>query len=95
MEQVYMCIIAALKVGYKLFMARRLLAVYEDKKFMDIDTERKRQKRGRKVVTFGVKSRALDAADILNHTWVFDEKYAKKTSIKNCWKIWDIEIFLF
>ena len=81
-----MGIIAVLKVGYKFFMVRRLLDAYEDHFFTDIDTAWKIQKRGCKGLAFGGKYRVLDAAEILNHILSLDQKYAKTTSIKNCWK---------
>ena len=77
-----MGIIAVLRVRYKLFMVRRLLAVYEDQCFTDIDTARKGQKIGCKVLTFVGKSHVLDAAEILNQIWSLNEKYSKITSIK-------------
>ena len=50
-----MDVIEVLWVGYKLFMVRRLLDVYEDHNFTDIDTSRKRQKIGCKVWRLEVK----------------------------------------
>ena len=79
-----MGIISVLKVGYKFFMVRRLLAMYEYQTFTDIDTARKIQKRGCKGLAFGGKTHVLDAYEILNHIWSLDEKYTKTTSIKNC-----------
>ena len=81
-----MGIIAVLKVGYKLFMVRILLAVYEDQTFTEIYIARKRQKRGCKGMSFRGKAHIIDAPEILNHICSLDEKYAKKTSIKSCWK---------
>ena len=82
-----MGIIEVLKVGYKFFMVRRLLAVYEDQNFTEIDTARKIQNRGCKGMAFGGKYNIIDAAEILNQFWSLDEKYSKTTSIKNYWKI--------
>ena len=67
-------------------MVRRLLDVYEDYTFTDIDTARKRKKRGFKGLEFGGKAHILDVDEILNKIWSLDEKYAKTTSIENCWK---------
>ena len=47
-----MGIIAVLKVGHKISMVRKLLAVYEDQTFTEIDTSRKSQNRGCKGLAF-------------------------------------------
>ena len=67
-------------------MVRRLLAVYEDQTFTEIDMAQKKQNRGYKGLEFGGKSHVLDVDEILNRIWILDEKHAKTTSIKKCWK---------
>ena len=41
-----MCMLAVLKLGYKVFMVNKLLDAYKDQSFADIDLARKKQKRG-------------------------------------------------
>ena len=85
-QPAYIGIISVLKVRYKFFIVRRLYAVYKDQNFTETDAARKMQQIGCKGMAFRGKDYVLDVAEILNHIWVFDEKYAKTTSIKNCWK---------
>ena len=76
-------------------MVRRLLDVYEDYTFTDIDTARKRKKRVYKGLEFGGKAHILDVDEISNKIWILDEKYAKKLPLRTAGKIWYLEIFLF
>ena len=57
-----MGIITVLKVGYKSFTVRRLLAVYEDQNHTEIYTSRKGKNRVCKGMAFVGKSSVLDAA---------------------------------
>ena len=86
-----------LKVWYKFFMVIRLLAVYEYQTFTEIDTSRKIQTRWCKGLAFGGRAHVLDVSEIWNKIWSLDDKYAKTTSIKNCWKnllSWNIIILM-
>ena len=67
-------------------MVRRLLDVYEDQNVREIDKARKRKNRGCKGLAFGGEAHVLDAAEILNQIWSIYDKYAKTTSVRNCWK---------
>ena len=47
-------------------MVRRLLDMYEDQTFKEIDTAKKRQNKGGKGLEFGGKFHVLDASEISN-----------------------------
>ena len=88
-----MGIIAVLKAGYKLFMVRRLLVVYENQIFRGIYIAHKIQKREYKGLEFGGKAHVLNGAEILNQIWSIDEKYANKLPFRTSLKIWYLERF--
>ena len=76
-QPTYMGIISVLKVRYKFFMIIRLLAVYEDQSFTDIDTARKRQKMGCKGMAF-VTSPFLFNTNTLARPQLFPQKCSER-----------------
>lgn len=80
--------IAALKVGYKLHMLRKLLAICENPdEYQAAREAAKSAKRGCVGLEYAHKPHLLDAMQILNHIWEgSDNKYCKEPGIINCWR---------
>eukprot|EP00978_Attheya_sp_CCMP212_P015924 scaffold41272_cov37-Attheya_sp.AAC.2 len=78
-----MGMIASLKVGYKLEMLGRLLAIFDlEGGFQQAAVSCGRQRRGCKGLAYGGKAHILDAMNILDYIWGQDGKYAYNDSIQ-------------
>jgi len=82
-----MGIIAAIKVGYKTFLLRTLLDIFDDPGgFKRDEKARARQKRGFCGVDYGGKPTVLDAMNFLVAVWKDSKRYVSEDSIKRCWR---------
>jgi hypothetical protein len=82
--QIWACMIASLKVGYKLEMLGRLLAIFDHEGgFQRAAITCGHQRRGCKGLAYdGGKAHVLDAMNILDSIWGRDGKYAYNDSIQ-------------
>jgi hypothetical protein len=87
MQPADMGMIAGLKVGYRVQMLKKLLAICDDEELYKdaIEAGQKAQKGCIGLAHCG-KAHLLDAAQILNQIWLVDGKYASNDSIKRCWR---------
>lgn len=82
-----MGMIAAMKVGYRIIMLTKLLDIFEvDGGYEKAALARELQQKGCRGLDYGGKATILDAMKILNGIWSVDGKYAKKDSIRRCWR---------
>jgi DDE superfamily endonuclease len=95
-----MGMIASLKVGYKMRMLEKLLAIFDEEGGYEAAGEaRKMLKAGCKGLDYGGKAHILDALTILFELWNKDDTYAKEDGIMRCWRkagilpvSWDCDI---
>ena len=95
-----MGMIASLKVGYKMRLLEKLLAIFEEEGGYEAAGEaHKMHKAGCKGLDYGGKAHILDALTISFGLWNKDDTYAKEGSIMRCWRkagilpvSWDCDI---
>jgi hypothetical protein len=87
MQPADMGMIASLKVGYRVLMLKKLLAICDDEElYRDAIEAGKKARKGCNGLAYCGKARLLDAVQMLNQIWLIDGKYASNDSIKRCWR---------
>ncbi len=87
MQPADMGVIAGLKVGYRVLMLKKLLAICDDEElYKDAIEAGRKARKGCIGLTYCGKAHLLDAAQIVNQIWLVDGKYASNDSIKRCWR---------
>jgi hypothetical protein len=82
-----MGMIATLKVGYKMQLLAKLLAIFDiEGGYEAAYNARMRQRMGCRGINYGGKPHLLDVMTILFLLWEGDGKYATTTGIKRCWR---------
>ncbi len=83
-----MGMIASLKVGYRVSMLRKLLAICDDQElYKEALTAGTQSRNGCKGLSYCGKAHLLDAMVILDSCWSSDNsKYCSNDSIKRCWR---------
>ena len=87
MQPADMGMIAALKVGYKTTMLKKLLEIFDmPGGYERAAAIRKKMKPGLRGLDFGGKPHVLDAMNIVQDLWTKDDKFARKDGIRRCWR---------
>jgi hypothetical protein len=82
-----MGMIASLKVGYKMQLLGKLLAIFDVEGGYEAAYQaRMRQRNGCRGIHYGGKPHLLDAMAILYNLWEGDGKYATIAGVKRCWR---------